>query len=97
MDRDQVTEILASMQAKYEEALEEITERFNENMQWLSDICTEITKYTSQSSVLLPKIPAVERKVRWQPFLKKVRMILHVPRKMCSASAPRLIPGSDPS
>jgi hypothetical protein len=42
-------------------------------MQWFSDICTEITKYTSQSSVLLPKTPTVKRNLR------KKRMVETIP------------------
>jgi len=45
---------------------------FQENIQWLSDICTEITKYTSQSSVLLPKTPTVKRNLRKKPMVETI-------------------------
>jgi hypothetical protein len=37
---------------------------FQENLQWLSDISSEVEKQTSKSSFLLPKTPAVKRKQR---------------------------------
>jgi hypothetical protein len=45
---------------------------FQDNMQWLSDICTEITKYTSQSSVLLPKTPTVKRNLRKKRMVETI-------------------------
>ena len=42
-------------------------------MQWLSEISSEIDKYTSQSSILLPKTPTVKRNFR------KKRMVETIP------------------
>jgi hypothetical protein len=33
-------------------------------MQWLSDISSEVEKFTSKSSFLLPKTPTVKRRLR---------------------------------
>jgi hypothetical protein len=35
-----------------------------ESLQWLTDISSEVDKFTSKSSFLLPKTPTVKRKLR---------------------------------
>jgi hypothetical protein len=53
-------------------------------MQWLSDICTEISKYTSQSSFLLPKTPTVKRKMRKKAMVPTIPE--HSKSESCNAA-----------
>jgi hypothetical protein len=43
---------------------EDVRSSFKENLQWLSDISSEVEKFTSQSSFFVPKTPTVKRKLR---------------------------------
>jgi hypothetical protein len=64
MDRDTLKEILRNIGQKCQAEMDEVRSSFKENLHWLSEISSEVEKFTSKSSFLLPKTPTVKRKLR---------------------------------
>ncbi|XP_021923969.1 inner centromere protein A isoform X2 [Zootermopsis nevadensis] len=64
MNSDTFKRILGNLSLICQSELSEIQLRSEENLQWLSDISSELEKQTSKSNVLLPKTPTVKRKQR---------------------------------
>ncbi|XP_033608750.1 inner centromere protein B isoform X2 [Cryptotermes secundus] len=64
MNRVTLNRILGNINQECQAKVDEVRGSFKENLQWLSEISSEIEKFTTKSAFLLPKTPSVKRKLR---------------------------------